>query len=604
MSLLRKKRIFYILMLFIAVFGLFTFRILWIQSRSAIKEITAGGRTINEMAVRQREEGIELDPGRGNFVDRNGHSLTGEVIWVPVLFPVQKLPEDIVLQRMAKLLHTTSEQIEQKWSGLKKPYIWPELSKEEGIPLNLSQLESEQWSAKKVEGFEVLPYVSRYSNGRSGSQWLGYVSQRPDVIRKMQASNKQYRSIPLTMLVGASGLERTFDNFLRGNGSTRASYTVDGQGRPLPGIGTRVTTRDSRYYPLQIKTTIDQHIQQEIEELTEEANMEEGAIVVLDVNTGDVVSMVSRPFYNPRHIDIKGENWSNHAVKAAVPGSIFKTVIAAAALEEKLTTPKEVFHCSGHYDKYGLSCWKEGGHGDITLEDGFAKSCNIVFATLGERLTTSSIALTASKLGLGQKIGWHDTSFIDGESFWQIDQEEAGTVFRKDTNIDGGVRVQTALGQRDVMVSPLQAANLIVTLLHGGKITSPRLVSEVDFKDGMSMINFPVQTMSSPHGQISQRTAGTLLSWMREVVTNGTGTSLQRAKWSLAGKSGTAEILKGGKSLNNQWFIGYGPIEKPQYAVAVLVQNRPSGSPHQGVLLFRQTMNLLASQESSLYVEK
>lgn len=595
MSLLRKKRIFYILMIFISIFILFSVRILWIQYRSAFKEVTVGGRTMNEMAVRQREEGIELDSGRGHFMDRNGMPLTGDVIWSPVLFPVRKLPEADELQRLAELLHTTSDQLEHKWTTLKKPYVWSELVGKAGTPIKLSQVDAEQWD--KVDGFEVLPVVSRYKGAVSGSQWLGYVAQRPDVIRKVQAESKQNRSVPLTMLVGASGLERTFDNFLRGIGSTRAFYTVDGKKRPLIGIGTRVKGMDNRYYPLQVRTTVDYRIQQEIEALTEQANMEEGAIVVLDVNSGDVVSMVSRPFYNPQHIDLKGGSWSNHAVKAAVPGSIFKTVIAAAALEDGLTSPSEVFHCTGHYGKYGLSCWKEGGHGNITLEEGFAKSCNIVFATLGERLKASSIAITASKLGLAQKIGWNESSFLDGEVFSQIDQEEAGIVFGKTTTADGGVRAQTALGQRDVMMSPLQAANMIVTLLHSGKVISPRLVSEVNFKDGATMVNFPVQTITSPFGQISPRTAKLLLSWMREVVTDGTGISLQGASWNLAGKSGTAEVLKDGKASNNQWFIGYGPIEEPRYAVAVLVQNRRPGSPHQAAALFRRTMNLLASQE-------
>lgn len=592
MSLLRKKRIFYILLLFTAVLGMFALRIAWIQAASAFRAATVGGKTINELAVRQREESIELDPGRGRFIDRNGLPLTGRMAWSPILFPVKDVPDGVVLNKLAASLGVSPAELRSTWAELRKPFVWPQKGEE---PLHLTAAEASR--LPRLEGLEVLPYVTRYDPGKRGNQWLGYVAQRPDVIRRLRQDQPR-APLPMTLQVGAAGLEKTFDRYLRGIGGVRAAFTVDGQKRPLDGLGTRINAKNSRYYPLQIKTTVNEGLQRDIEQLAVKMNVKEGAVVVLDAANGDIAAMVSLPFYDPRHVNPKQPDWANKAVKAAVPGSIFKTVIAAAALEEHVSSPHETFHCSGHYGKYGLSCWKEGGHGTITLEEGYSRSCNIVFATLGERLGPARIAETASKLGLARQVGWQTARFLNGDDLKQLDQEEAGGVFNDISQADGGVLAQTAIGQRDVLVSPLQAANLVVTLLHQGRVTAPRLVSEIRFKDDSLLADFPVQAAPSPAGQISPRTADTLLSWMRQVVTEGTGRSLNRAKWHLAGKSGTAQVVKDGVKKNHQWFIGYGPVDQPKYAVAVLVQNRPAGSAHQATELFRRTMDLLASRGS------
>lgn len=593
MSLARKRRIFYILIVFSLFFVVYTLRIAWIQTHAAFAAVTSSGKTINELAVRQREQGIELDPGRGNFFDRYGRQLTGITTWSPVLFPIKKLPAQEDLARIAASLGVSESELRSKWANLEVPYIWSGSHSKHGLLDHSSGVKEP--SLAQMEGIEVLPHVVRYQSGQNGQQWLGYVAQRPDVIEQIRGSRKQSEHLPLTMQVGASGLERTFDRFLRGAGSTRVYYAVDGKREPFPNVGTRVKGPEERFHPLQIRTTIDIALQQKLEALTEEMKVKEGAVVVLDAENGDVAAMVSRPFFDPNHIDLTGGSWGNRALKAVPPGSIFKTVIAAAALESGVTKPGEVFHCSGQYGKYGLACWKKGGHGDITLEQGYAHSCNIVFATLGERLSPGSIELAAAKLGLGHKVGWHEEKFMGGDDLWQFDHEEAGAIFHGNSPIDGGVLVQTAIGQRDVLVTPLQAANMVVTLLHQGRVTSPRLVSEIRFRDGSLLTNMPEHRGGTRAGQVSPRTAGLLLSWMNEVVESGTGRSLRQADWHLAGKSGTAQVEKAGKKYNHQWFIGYGPVEKPKYAVSVLVESKAEGSEHQATALFRRTMDLLAA---------
>ncbi|GJM71022.1 hypothetical protein HMSSN036_32380 [Paenibacillus macerans] len=184
-------------------------------------------------------------------------------------------------------------------------------------PLQLTEAQASR--LPRLEGLEVLPYVTRYDSGMRGNQWLGYVAQRPDVIRRLRRDQPR-TPLPMTLQVGAAGLEKTFDRYLRGIGGVRAAFTVDGQKRPLDGLGTRINANGSRYYPLQIKTTVDEGVQRGIERLAAEMNVKEGAVVVLDADNGDIVSMVSLPFYDPRHVDPKRPDWANKAVKRRFRG--------------------------------------------------------------------------------------------------------------------------------------------------------------------------------------------------------------------------------------------------------------------------------------------
>nr|MBC9202628.1 hypothetical protein [Paenibacillus sp. PL91] len=166
--------------------------------------------------------------------------------------------------------------------------------------------------------------------------------------------------------------------------------------------------------------------------------------------------------------------------------------------------------------------------------------------------------------------------------------------------VDGGVLAQSGIGQRDVRMSPLQAANLIVTLLNDGRVMEPRLVSEIRYANGQRMVKLPAQRAQAIRGRIKPATAYALRRGMEAVVDHGTGRSIRQGLWAVAGKSGTAETTRAGSARNHQWFAGYGPVKKPRYAIAVLVENKPPGSSHQATKLFRGVMDIAArSQEGS-----
>ncbi|MCJ8011664.1 penicillin-binding protein 2 [Paenibacillus sp. KQZ6P-2] len=589
---IQKKRIFYGLVLLTGILVVLIIRLAYIQMVFRTAKLPDSMYTLQEMSVLQRERGVVLDSGRGNIYDRKGVPITGETVSAAILFPIDGKTlsnEDGSIDKVASALGTDTAKLITMWNNLSVPILWQGPYK--NIPLALSQRQAEHISGLNFSGIEVLPYSQRYANKPNGMQWLGFLSERPDQ-KHMPHTGYAFRE-------GAAGLEKMLEPLLRGAGQTTAYYSVDGMNRAIPGTGVQLKSPNNPYYPLRVRTTIDLSLQQKIEALTQKAGMKEGAVVLLDASNADVIAMVSRPFYNPLDIHLEQGAWNNRAVQAAAPGSIFKTVVAAAALEAGVTSADETFFCSGRYGKYGLSCWKPSGHGALTLGKAFAESCNVVFAELSERLSGEDLEDAASKLGLGRTVGWEAKNIAGMPVLKPFDHEEAGKIYSSDSAaLDGGTRAQTGIGQRDVRVTPLQAANMVVTLLHGGQVLAPRMVESISYANGQLMKNLKPHLSPSYAGSIRPETAQLISGWMEKVVTEGTAKSLLKSKWRLAGKSGTAQVTVQGRQRNNQWFIGYGPVDRPKYAAAVLFQNMPTDGSNQATALFGDMMNLLASQKS------
>ncbi|QUL56505.1 penicillin-binding protein 2 [Paenibacillus tritici] len=600
MHKLVHKRIFWgCLILCIMLAGLII-RLAWVQLLMKDSQVSGTRYTMAQMAEIQSERETVLDSGRGRLYAKNGEALAGETIWMAALFPQEEQfhlhndagshKEDKQLHRLAEILGVSYSQLQSRRTGLKEPLLWPS---GQGVdPLALTLPQAREVEKLKIEGVRALPFARRYNGSDTGRQWLGYLSEASgDALRQSPTGLR----IPRT---GTDGLEKTLEPLLQGVGHTEAVAQVDARGNRIPGSPVKVKAPGNPYYPLSLYTTIDLKLQEGIEELAAKAGVKEGAIVVLDSQSGDIAAMVSLPFYNPQQISPQGGEWNNHALQAAAPGSIFKIVTAAAALEAGVTTPDEPFFCTGQYGKYGLSCLHGKGHGALTMEQGFAVSCNTVFATLAERLSGVKLQAAALALGLGRDIGWQAENTLGLPLLRPLAGEQPGTIFTTLLPDDGGARVQTAIGQRDVRITPLQAANLVVTLLHGGEVRAPRILQRVAFANGQTLQKLPGHLAPAPEGRISADTARVLLGMMRRVVTEGTGRMLAHSAWPVAGKSGTAQTLVKGKARNNQWFIGYGPVDHPRYAVSVAVENVAPGSPQAATRLFGQVFELLSELES------
>ncbi|MVO99606.1 peptidoglycan D,D-transpeptidase FtsI family protein [Paenibacillus lutrae] len=601
------RRKFFLLLCMTGFIFVLLVRLFWIQLVQPY-EFSARKVDLVKNSVLQRQRSIVLDTGRGDIYDRNHVPLTGRTIRTAIIFPVHAnyIGTKEQLAGITQALGVGAEEWTEYVRSLQEPALWKgsvntaavaprsKAARTSDLPIELTPQQISLLTASGLPYLQVTDYKVRYFPDQMASQVIGYVGQHPERISGLYAQEVADGHLTLTSEIGASGLEKTFENRLRGIGERTLSIFTDAGRRPLNALHARIISPDQSHYPLRLITTLDADIQQKVEQLMAERGIQEGAVVVLDAVNADIIAMASSPAFRPGEIRMNEGNWANLALKAATPGSIFKTTVAAAALEENLVTPEEKFDCQGAWGKYGFTCWKKEGHGKISFAEGFAQSCNIVFGQVMQRLSSGELENYARSLGLLTSIGWQG-KLTDGTAVAQLDGEEEGQLFGKGTPPDDeGVRLQTAIGQRDVQMTPLQAANQIVTLLNNGQVRSPRLVKEIQFRDGLILDKFKEKPLPLQGRMISAETAKELLAEMRLVVEQGTARQLQQAQWALAGKSGTAQVGSGAQETVNQWFTGFGPASSPRYAVAVLVSHTAPEAPSAAVPLFREVMDLLA----------
>jgi cell division protein FtsI/penicillin-binding protein 2 len=593
-QLKNMRRMLAILFVISIILGIIGGRLLWIQmiDSTAFSSLEVDLVT---RSVEQRKWQIALDSGRGAIVDRTGRILTGETFFALVIFPLKQysFEREPKIDQLAAIIGVNKKTILFQISEMKAPSII-HIGKT-GRPVRISEEQANQVNQLKIKGILALPYNVRYSDNAIARHVIGYVGKDPAYIEQAFAPELKKGTMTIDSIVGMAGLEKSFQPFLQGLGPSVISYFVDTHGNPLQGLQMRRSKPENPYYPLSITTTLDYNIQKIAENVMDEAGINEGAVVVLDANNADVLAMASRPNYDPAEVKPEQGNWGNRAVKQTIPGSVFKTVIAAAAIEKGIFRPNDYFYDdTGLLGKYQMRSWKAGGHGKITFADAYAESCNVCFAQVAMKLTGDDIEAYSRKFGLLDRVGWRSERLFGISPFYQIDGEQKGQLFVNDhVRNDEGVRVQTSIGQRDVRITPLQAANMVVTLLHGGKVYSPRLVKRIDYFDGTLLEAFPVQTLHVAN-RLHAQTANQLKQWMRQVVTHGTGRSLNHHPWKLAGKTGTAQVKAGGRELHHQWFVGFGPYESPRYAVAVVALNESPTAKKKAVDAFGKMMNELA----------
>ncbi|MDB4866682.1 MAG: penicillin-binding protein [Cohnella sp.] len=588
------RRLIQVMLVLAVLFGVAGMRLAWLQF--GIGRAQATEATVSKQAVSQRTDGLTVDSGRGQFLDRHGDLLTGIPVKSLAAFPDYGMPRGSqqAMERVAVTLGTSSDSLDRWLRELKEPQVWSRSGSPLAMGLTDGQIRDVVESG--LLGISVLPYRNRYSEVLSSLHAIGYVSQDPGrLVREYPRKLAEHR-LPSSAGIGGAGLEKSLDRLLQGVGPTVVNQVTDARRLPLQGLGLRTVAPDNPHFPVRVQTTLDMEIQRETAEAMLAAGARQGAAVVLNAENADILAMISLPRLDPYNIRSAGTDERNHAITAYPPGSVFKTVTLAAALEAGDANLGERFRCDGEYDRYGLKCWREGGHGVLTLEQAFAQSCNVIFASLADQMDPAWTQITAERLGLGRQVGWFADSFVDGQPLRLLGEEEPGVVFKdKKTAQDGGVRTGTGIGQRDVRVTPLQAANMVVTLLHGGKVKAPRLVTEIRYSDGGLMAKLPTQASPSKYGEIRPQTAAAVLQSMRTVVTDGTAhQALASSVWPLAGKSGTAELAGKQKTRNDHWFVGYGPAENhPRYAVAILIENQPAGLRNRAAAVFGDVMKRL-----------
>ena len=551
MDHLMKKRAVTLFWVFIFIFGGIIGHLAYIQ-------VISGDR-LSRQAIAQQSQSLALEiPFRGEILDRNLKPLNPyREVWRAAVFPALISDKTAAAALLAGVLGIDLREAENYLSGA------PEL-----IPVDLNNHQVGELRRKAITGIYPVTVKLRPRKPQLASHIVGYLG----------------RSSKPGGWAGETGLEAYYDSELQGQ-APRSLIRVflDGRGKHIAGLGHRVETGLTDKDRKDIVLTIDRDIQETVERVLDRAGVKSGAAVVIDPQTGDVLAMASRPDYTltspaePEKPDVDSfvydsiynpPSFLNNSLSLYQPGSVFKVIVAAAALEEGVVKPDTLFLCTGEKDEL-VKCYKEEGHGLITFSQAVAYSCNPTFARVGLKLGAQKLIAYAKKFGLadGGIIGYRGTSM-----------EERVKRIGERYNL-----VNASLGQWPVQATAVQVASMMAAIANDGMYSPPRLVREIRGANGQParMIKPGPKTRA-----VSAETAKIMQSLLEMTTRYGTGTKAWLEPWGSAGKTGSAQV---GTEKIDAWFSGYAPVDNPRYVAAILVTDGESGGTT-AAPIFREIM--------------
>jgi penicillin-binding protein 2 len=424
-----------------------------------------------------------------------------------------------------------------------------------------------------------------YPPVKSLSHILGYLSS----LREGEYTELANDGYLFNDVVGRSGLEYIYEKELRGNFG-KQSIEVDAFGNQK-----QVLTQDAPIDGMSLVTTLDIEFQRAVENIVqqhlEEYEKKRASVVVMNPQNGQVLSLVSLPTFNNNDFakGIKSEIYTsllndednplfNRSISGEYPsGSTFKPIVAAAALEEGIITPNTTFISNGgiRINVWFFPDWRAGGHGRTNIYHALADSVNTYFYIIGggydsfEGLGVDRISAYASEFHLSQPLG------ID------LPSEQAGFLpskkWKEETKNERwyiGDTYHLAIGQGDLLVTPLQVASYFATFANGGTVYKPYLVSAMTDKN--QNIIREVDPVILNKNFISEEHIDTVQTGLRRVVTQGSGRILSGLSIPVSGKTGTAQWHS--EKPPHAWFAGYAPSDNPQLAFSILVEEGEEGS--------------------------
>jgi len=529
-------------------------------------------------AERNRINVVPILPTRGEIVDRNGKGLAVNIVsYNLTLIPERVENLDAVLKELQQLMHWSDERMQ----GLRKRIGRGRLDRPVLLADKLEWEDVAHVAARlhHLPGVDVQAGTHRYyPYGAATSHVIGYVS--------LARSGDLQDGVLSSEKVGRRGVERAFEGMLHGHLGSQYEE-VDAHGRRISAFRRVPPTMGHR-----LRLSLDVRLQKAA---SEALGKRTGAVVVLDVHTGEVLAMLSQPGFEPNRFitGLETEQWQawlhnvqhpliNRTIQAAYPpASTFKLLVGLAGLKEGAPLASHTTQCPGFVDigDRKLRCWKRRGHGQIGLHRAIVESCDVYFYELGDQLGMPAISEAAKEWGFGEPTG----IAIGPEAAGSIPQASSANGSRRWFR---GETMITAIGQGEVTATPLQMARFVAAIANGGEILRPELIAgqapEIEWKIDVK----PAQLAK-------------IRSAMRDVVASVHGTAhraMSRLAWSSAGKTGTAQVIEEAQDGEEQatdkpqlkrfkdhaWFVGYAPYEKPRIAFAVFVEHGGHGGSEAG----------------------
>ena len=520
----------------------------------------------NKRAEKNRIRVLPLEAPRGKIFDRNSRLL----VTSRIAFDVEVLHREIkdkkqIVEFLEKTLGTDSLVLSRKIDKAgKMPFL----------PVKIAEDVGKEKAIEIEERILSLPGVivttrplRDYLYGETLSHALGYLGR----ISTEELEKYRTYGYGIRDFMGKDGIEKSYNDYLRGiDGGLQVE--VDSRGRQL-----RILAMKEPEPGRDVYLSVDIELQEFCESLMTDKN---GAIIAMVPTTGEVLALVSRPGFDPNIFVEPDKNREvrsilrdsvsfpllDRAISCAYPpGSVFKVVVAACALDSGRFTDENTLSCDGSL-RVGnriFHCWRERGHGAQKIVGAMENSCNVFFYQLGLMCGADNIASYAFKFGLGQPTGID----LPGESAGVVP-----TTSWKRKNIKEpwfkGETANYSIGQGYLLVTPIQVARLISVIANGGELVHPFLVTKIE--------DVTLRQREAESAGIKKEALNTVKEGMKQVVNgpHGTGFYARSKHTVISGKTGTAQNSRGE---SHAWFAGFAPFEEPGFCIVVFIEHGGKG---------------------------
>ncbi len=557
------KRIASAFYIVLVIFGIFTLRLWYLQ-------VIKGGE-YRKLDERNRLRVMDIPAPRGVIYDRNDNPLVRNVLSFDVSVVKEDIPRDYeALSALGRLVGLMPEDIKKRSRVMNNPF--------EAIKLkqNISFEEVAKIEARRIDfpGLQVEVTSAReYLYGQTASHVLGYLGNPTP----RQLSSSEYNNISPQSFIGQFGVEKSYDSLLRGVAGKKI-VEVDALGNVIKFVRIQKPARGH-----DLRLTLDVNAQMEAEKSLEGKT---GAVVAIKPDTGEILALASAPSFNP-NLFVGGINirdWKelvqhpkkplmNRAIQNQYPpGSTFKIITALAALEKGVVSEDTPFSCYGSINLGRVfRCWKDGGHGGVSLYRALVESCDVYFYEVGKRINIDTVAQYASAFGLGRPTGIE----LEGEASGVVPSTKWKLKVKKEKWYQGET-LNTVIGQGYLTVTPVQMARLTAAVVNGGKLFKPHLIKDADKESQPENV---IEIAHENYEFVKKALVGVVYEG------GGTGGRARSNIISIGGKTGTAQVIGGavkGKYLpeehqDHAWFIAFAPQNNPQIAVAVFVEHGGHG---------------------------
>jgi penicillin-binding protein 2 len=556
-----KQRLNWLLIFVIICFAILVISLWYLQM---IK-----GEEFKERSVKNCIRSLVEDAPRGRIYDRQEALLvTNRPVVVVSIIPAEVDDLEKLSERLSRIIDISPEEIVLRIKNYRENPFKPVKILDDCKVNKVIEIEERKDELKGVV-LEVKPRRN-YLYHDFAAHTLGYVGE----INKEELQQRDNPKFLGGDIIGKTGLEKYYDDILRGEkGGKEVEVDASGQEitvllyqKPVPG-------KD-------LILTIDKNLQLYGENLL---FGKKGSIVVSDPKTGEILALVNKPSFSPNLFanGISHADWqrlssdtdyplTNRSLQGVYsPGSIFKVVTAIAALEEGVTDRKRKIYCSGTFELADrvITCWKEIGHGSLSIIDGIAYSCNVYFYTLGKDLGIEKFNKYMHEFELGKKTGVDlpaEAIGIIPSAQWK-EREVKEIWFPGDT-------INLSIGQGYLLLTPLQVHNVITSIAMEGEICKLHLVKKIISADGKTVKEIKPEIYKKLN--FSPDTFKIIKEGLRQTILKGTGWRVNIEGLAVAGKTGTAQNPQGE---THAWFIGFAPYEAPEICITVFVENGGEG---------------------------